>query len=44
MTRKEVLETLEKAQGSVSFKYEHREEVNEAFVIARADAGACRNN
>lgn len=37
MTRKEVLETLEKVQDSVSFKYNHREEVNKAFAIARAD-------
>lgn len=37
MTRKEVLETLEKVQDSVSFKYNHREEVNKAFAIAQAD-------
>lgn len=33
MTRKEALETLEKTQDSVSYRYTHREEVNEAFAI-----------
>lgn len=36
MTRKEALEILERAQDSVSYKYTHREEVNEAFAIARS--------
>ena len=37
MTRNEVLETLEKLQDSVSYKYTHREEVNEALAIAQCD-------